>query len=357
MKYKQSTFGSSEVMQIVVFTLVAVLGPLIVFPHTFGMTLSFSFSTLLILEALYYVIVFSVFNSGVGLKATLLGAFMAGLYRFILAALFGFMIFAPGGVVLGDAMREGFYGYWPGYLTFILCSPFVVMSFVKWLIDRLDNAAEDENVASMHSSMQDSAPAMMASDLTFTSGEQTSAGTDAGTDAMGSNARSSLGQGVPQEGEFAFGADSDRERNAPGAVSYSGNGFERAVNYLAEDASVKVAAIVDLDGLEVASFSRTGFVSEDWSPFALSLVEENSWILERFQQSGPHRVELHYNDLRVECRLVGRLILFVVSEIHDDDLLGVRVSQASDIIGKYISARYSETLFVGMEGNNVRSSE
>ncbi len=351
MKYKQITFGSSEVMQIVVFTLVAVLGPLLFYPHTFGVTLSFSFTTLLILETLYYVIVFSVFNSGVGLKATLLGAVLAGLYRFSLAALFGLMIFAPGGVAFGDAMREGFYGYWPGFVTFVLCSPFVLLSFVKWVVERLDGGASEQ----MYSASRGAASVIQGHSIDSPSVKEEHSISDSA--AYLPHTQGGAGEVSGQDEEFAFGADVDRQRSAPGAVSYSGNGFERAVNYLAEDASVRVATVIDLDGLEVASFSRGGFLSESWSPFALSLIEENTWILGRHHQSGPHRVELHYDDLRVECRLVGRLILFVVSEIHDDDLLGVRVSQASDIIGKYISARYGEELFAGMEGNNVRSAE
>ena len=361
MKQKQVTFGSSEVLQIVVFTLVAVLGPLLIYPRTFGVALSFSFSTLLILEALYYVIVFSVFNSGVGLKATLLGAVFATLYRFTLATLFGLMIFAPGGVVLGDAIREGFHGYWPGYMTFILSSPFVMMSFVKWLIDRLDGSSTEISYEGIGRGAS-------ASSLTSAEVSGISASTPlsetGGVPYLPHTERNEQQQAQQQgaeygldEDSFAFGADVDRTRNAPGAVSYSGNGFERAVNYLGEDATVKVAAVVDLDGLEVASFERDGFSSASWSPFALSLVEENAWILERHQQSGPKRVELHYDELRVECRLIGRFILFAASERHDDDLLGVRMSQASDIVGKYISARYSEELFAGMEGNNVRSVE
>ncbi len=353
MKSKQITFGSSEVMQIVVFTLVVVLGPLLFYPHTFGAELSFTFSTLLILELLYYVIVFSVFNSGVGLKATLLGAVLATLYRFTLATLFGLMVFAPGGVEIGFAMRQGFHVYLPGFATFVLCSPFVMLSFVKWLIERLDGDDTEE----VFSESLEAKAAVVSSSPSFSETAPSSDSTVGGAVPYLPHTQNANASEEAQEEEFAFGADADRQRNSPGAVSYSGNGFERAVNYLAEDASVRVAAVVDLDGLEVASFSRGGFETQSWSPFALSLVEENTWVLERFQQTGPHRVILHYNELRVECRLVGRLILFVVSEVHDDDLLGVRVSQASDIISKYISARYSETLFAGMEGSNVRSAE
>ncbi|MFQ5607106.1 MAG: hypothetical protein ACE5GA_04100 [Candidatus Zixiibacteriota bacterium] len=156
---------------------------------------------------------------------------------------------------------------------------------------------------------------------------------------------------TPDTSEFAFGAAESRDNLA------DASGFERAVEYLGMNSAVRVAAVVDFDGLEVASLGRAGYEPDRWSPFALSMFDNNSVIFSSYGKDVPQKVELLFDDLRVECRLIGHLFLLIVAERHDDELLGVRVNQACEMIEKYTSERYSPELFASMEGTDVPSPE
>ncbi len=339
MRGRQEKFGSRDVLQLTVFSLVVVLGPLLLYPRDFSVSFEIGLGALVILEALYYSVVLTFLNSGSGLMATLLGAAISLAYRFFLALLFGVMVYAPGGVSFQTAFFEGLHGYWPAFCVFALSSPFVMLSLVKHIIDRLDDA-EETPVGARKTPAQ---PRV---------GE--APGGAAGLSAAPYFPHTQEGQAdaaSTDPAEYSFGADASREQ--PGGAS----GFERAVGYLGMNAAVRVAAVVDFDGLEVAAISRAGFVSQAWSPFALPMFDNNSEIFSHYGKDVPQKVELFYDDLRIECRLIGAFFLLIVAERHDDELLGVRVNQATEIIEKYISERYSPELFVNMEGNDVRSPE
>lgn len=339
MRGRQEKFGSRDVLQLTVFSLVVVLGPLLLYPRDFGLSFEIGLGALVILETLYYSVVLTFLNSGSGLMATLLGAGISLAYRFFLALLFGVMVYAPGGVTFQTAFFEGLHGYWPAFCVFALSSPFVMLSLVKHVIDSLDDAEETPVGARTSPAQQraQSAPDEAANSSAAPYFPHTQEGQAEATSS--------------DPADFAFGADSNREALG------GGSGFERAVAYLGMNGAVRVAAVVDFDGLEVAAISRAGFVSQEWSPFALPMFDNNSEIFSHYGKDVPQKVELFYDDLRIECRLIGAFFLLVVAERQDDELLGVRVNQASEIIEKYISERYSQELFVNMEGNDVRSPE
>lgn len=347
MKTRQPEYGSREITQLVVFSLVVALGPLLLYPRTLGFELHLGMGLLFLLEAIYFSIVFSILNSGSGLGATVVGTLVAFGYRIALAAFFGLMIYLPGAESFSDGFWLGINGYWPAHLTFAITSPFVTLSFVQWLVDSLDTgdstsrpskgkAPRSERTAhspierpGMHSSTPGLKPAHSSSYQSplssFDVQEQSSA----------------------NAAEFAFGADESRSAHA------SANGFERAVRYLAEDGSVRVASIVDPEGLELASFSRMGFVSSAWSPLALTLFENNSRVFSRHGCNTPNHIDLVYNDCKIDGRAVGPFYLVVVSERREDDLLGVRLNQACEMMHKFIAARYNPEVIAGLEERHV----
>ncbi|MFQ5607105.1 MAG: hypothetical protein ACE5GA_04095 [Candidatus Zixiibacteriota bacterium] len=71
---RHDTFGSRDLLQLTVFSLVVVLGPLLLYPRTLDVSFEISLGSLALLEVLYYMIVLSFLNSGSGLVAMLLGA-------------------------------------------------------------------------------------------------------------------------------------------------------------------------------------------------------------------------------------------------------------------------------------------
>lgn len=344
MRGRQEKFGSRDVLQLTVFSLVVVLGPLLLYPRDFSVNFEIGLGALVILEALYYSVVLTFLNSGSGLMATLLGAVISLAYRFFLALLFGVMVYAPGGVSFQTAFIEGLQGYWPAVCVFALSSPFVMLSLVKHIIDSLDVAEETPVGGGARKTPAQSRVAAESAGASGATGLNNAPYFPHAQEGQ-ANAAST------DPAEYAFGADADREQ--PGGAS----GFERAVEYLGINSAVRVAAVVDFDGLELASISRMGFISQTWSPFALQMFENNSEIFSHYGKDTPQKVELFYDDLRVECRLIGSFFLLVVAERQDDELLGVRVNQASEMIRKYIAERYSPELFVNMEGSDVRSPE
>lgn len=356
MKSRQTSFGSRDFMQILVFTLVVILGPLLLYPHTLGVSFTIDLTTLIIVEAIYYVIVLSIMNSGSGLPATVVGAMISLVYRGLLSAAFGLMVSAPGSLSVSSSIWLGLNGYWLAYGVFIFCSPFVMLSVVRWIVDSLDTSSEQAPLRAGALDRQSSAissPSSSVSSPSFSGSRQApTVSPDSAPTSSGLMGHLPADQNAPTAPprEFAFGSADDRKDLA--ALS----GFERGVRYLGEDASVMVAAVVDPDGLELASFSRKGFDSGSWSPFAVSIQEENSWIFSQTEKNSPNSIEMRYDDLRIDCRQVGRFLLFVVAEIHDGDLLSIRVSQACEMISKYVTARYSHQAMADMEENYVRSS-
>lgn len=337
MRSRQEKFGSRDILQLIVFSLVVVLGPLLLYPRNFDLSPEIGLGALVILEALYYTVVLTFINSGSGLMATLLGVVISLVYRVFLAFLFGVMVYAPGGVTFQTAFLEGLYGYWPAFSVFALCSPFVMLSLVKHIIDSLDYTEES--------------PVGVAGVPSHPRAGVAGASSFANAPYFPHAQESQAAAPTADPSEFTFGADADREQLA------GASGFERAVEYLGMNAAVRVAAVVDFDGLEMASISRAGYVSQTWSPFALSMFDNNSEIFSRYGKETPQKIELFYDDLRIECRLIGAFFLIVVAERQADELLGVRVNQAGEMIEKYISERYSQELFANTEGKDVRSPE
>jgi hypothetical protein len=269
------------------------------------------------------------------------------------------MIFAPGAELWSLAFAQGVNGYWPAFGLFVLCSPFVTMSLVKWCVDRLDSQDASTSVSSSRSEMSsDASMSPMNAPVQPYLSRGSSSGSEPNLSTQIAAPKSAFEVGADHTdgdaSEFAFGADTEREQHD------RTNGFERGVRYLAEHAAVRVAAIVDSDGFQLAGFGRLGFAAEAWAPMALTIIENNSETLARFGAARPGRVELDYDNLRIDCRSVGMFYLLVVSERHADDLLGVRVSQACEMINKYVSVRYSEkvmnSLTAKMEEQDVRSA-
>ncbi|HSG99230.1 MAG TPA: hypothetical protein VLB27_04220 [candidate division Zixibacteria bacterium] len=336
MRARESSFGTRDVMQLVVFSLIVVVGPLLVYPRTFDVDLTVTWPSLFLAEFAYYLIVSALLNTGSGAGAAALGALVSFGYRICLAALFGLMIFAPGAAELGEAIGEGVYKFWPAFALFILSAPFVTVSLVRTMIERM--AAESQ------AAPQFTAPREpVAVERPVRSEARKSVYT--ATLVTGSEPR----EAAPPV-EYAFGEAENT--GAPASL----NGFERGVRYLAEDGSVRVAAVVDPNGLQLASTSRMGFIAEAWSPLAVTMMSENASVFARHGRQRPLQLEALYDDLKIDCRAIGPFLLMVVAERHADDLLGVRISQASDMIAKYISTRYSPAALASMEVNDVRNA-
>jgi predicted regulator of Ras-like GTPase activity (Roadblock/LC7/MglB family) len=147
------------------------------------------------------------------------------------------------------------------------------------------------------------------------------------------------------------------KRHASRSTASSGvkepSGFEKAVNYIGEHGSVKVAAVVDLEGLLLANFCRGGVEADEWSPYAPVFFAQNEIVLERTDMAAPEKIDIILSDHRLTIARDSSFYLMVLAERQADDLLGIRITQAMEMIRKYIGERYSEDILVNAESIHV----
>ncbi|MCX6827018.1 MAG: hypothetical protein NTV06_07120 [candidate division Zixibacteria bacterium] len=120
------------------------------------------------------------------------------------------------------------------------------------------------------------------------------------------------------------------------------NGFERAVRYLGEHHAVLIAATVDREGLLLSSFKRNNFEPKKWAPLSLLFQQANEKILRRNEEGGPDRLELSFGKMKLVIVKVSQFNLLILSNREEDDLLGIRILHAVDMIRKYASERYGQ---------------
>lgn len=330
------------------FTMVAAVVPLLIYPGDFGIKFTVGAVALFITEVVYYMAIVFSFNSSSGLQVAFVGAAVTFLYRLSLGAVFGLMVFALGELSFDESLTMGLTSYLPAVVLHSLAAPFVMLGVVRALIEKLEGDQDfivrpDLTDAVSHVNKFSSAQ----------SGRPTQ------------NMSPVLDDGNPP----ALSPLADFERNANAPLSerepkkelllhdrLNANGFERAVNYLGEMGPVLIAAVTDREGLELASFTRRGFTSWSWSPLTMELIQENINIFSRHGRSALEGVKLDFDDVRIVARRINNFDLLVVAERHEDDLLGLRVNQACEMIQKYVTNRYDNKLFVNTEESDVRSA-
>ncbi|MCH9032509.1 MAG: hypothetical protein IIB00_09670 [candidate division Zixibacteria bacterium] len=345
---RKSTVSANDTRQVMFITLVAAVVPLLFFPGNLGITFTVGAVALFLTEVLYYMAVVFAFNSSSGLQVAFVGAAVTFLYRLALGAVFGLMVFALGGLSLDESLTMGLTSYLPAVLLHSLAAPFVMLGVVKTLIEKLEG---DQDF-------------IVRPDLTgavspvnnFTS-SQPGRPTPEMAQGLGAESPSTMAPRV----DFERTTDLSALEGEPRTESLlhdriNANGFERAVNYLGEMAPVLIAAVTDREGLELASFTRRGFTSWSWSPLTMGLIEENINIFSRHGRSALDGVKLDFEDVRIVARRIGNFDLLIVAERHEEDLLGLRVNQACEMIEKYVSNRYDNKLFVNTEESDVRSA-
>jgi hypothetical protein len=142
------------------------------------------------------------------------------------------------------------------------------------------------------------------------------------------------------------------------SVAHEVDGFDRAVRYLGEHHAVLLAAVVDSEGLTMGSFKRDGYDPDQWAPYSLLFRSANEELLERHSQ-GEHNItqlDLTFGPFRLVVVNLENFNLLVLFNHDEDDLLGIRINQAADLIRKYTSERYGSLLSSGTEERYVSST-
>lgn len=311
--------------RVLLFSLVALIIPMIAFPTNFGMQLAKGSLIHALFELVYYgFITFAVYRRNVLLELVQFAGICL-VYRLALGALFGILISAMYSMGLMVSITLGMSSYLPAILLQIGLAPFILRPVAKKFFDEPRVIPEIPGAATL------------------------AAAPDQGLTSIAVSKERGVYRQTPSPAlrhEPEAYADT-RQRETGDGLTRSGagdqSGFERAVRYIGEDGSVQMAVVVDSEGLLVANFCRGDVDPDTWGPLALLLVESNLQVLARGNLGDPVKIDMLLQERRVVVALASDYYLMAVSERHQDDMLPIRVNQAQDIINKYVSERYGVT--------------
>ncbi len=302
--------------QIILFSMLLVVVPMVVFPERFGLGLARTSLIYLLYEAVFYGVVCYLFSRTATLLQLAQSAGLCLIYRMAAGALFGFTISAMYSMDLGVSLSLGMTGYLPTVFLQIAATPFVLRPVVK----QLASAPRQRYVAPPKEEIADSG---------HTGGAAIAVSTKRGVSQTDSP--------VPAE----IKADTELHVVTPPETNVTGgNGFERATRYIGEDASVQVAAVVDFEGLLLGHFQRGDAVAEDWAPYTLLVREANRGVLHRAGWGEPESITLALADRRVVVAYEKTFCLLVVADSQMDDFVKIRIRQGLEIVRKYVAERY-----------------
>ncbi|MDD4050852.1 MAG: hypothetical protein PHR28_02980 [candidate division Zixibacteria bacterium] len=308
---------------ILLFSLILVVVPMVVFPNRLGLGLGGGSAVNLLYEMIFYGIVLFLFRRETTLAALVVGIALTLVYRLALGAVFGLALVAMYDLGLSIALSLGMTKYMPAILLHVACAPFVLRPVYLGLAARLAPGRRERAV------------------------------------------RQTVYPTIVEDVEMKVSTAPIREtasattRPEPAFPGTPGdeNVFDRAVGYLGESSAVRLALLVDQDGLPLARFIRGKEDVDAWAPLAAMMLSGNRELLGRVDsKDNPDRVDIGTGSLRLLVRRIDRVILMVAAEPNVDETIHIRIAQAADMIRKYMSERYSPAVFARVEGRYVSNS-
>ncbi len=324
------------VRQILLLSLLVLIAPMILFPDRLGMGLAGTSLINTVYELVYYVaVIFFFFRRASILKI----AQMAGLclvYRLALGTGFGLLIAPMYSLSLTVSLTLGLASYLPAILLHIAAAPFIIKPIAGQLVWE----------AKRRRLTVDEAPPFEVPEhdrgvVTVSTGQAISRPVSTHVPGPEDNL---LRQS--RFGDHPSGAEPD-----------GGNGFDRAVKYIGEDGSVRLAVVVDDEGLLLGQFRRGKVEAEDWAPFSLFFCDANRAVLQRAGWGSPEKIDLLVRDTRIVVCRRESWTLMVIAQRHADASLSIRVNRGLEIIRKHIARRYGQKLPEKMENMYVSSAQ
>lgn len=305
---------------------VLIVIPMVIFPAKLGTELSSGSFVYAIFEILYYGIIFFILRPASNLFQLFQGASFTFLCRIVIGSVFGLLVSVMYDVGFTAALTLGVSKYLPAIILHVAFAPIITKPLYYAI---LGEASGDElyRDKKRRAALQSQTAPTATSQI-----------------IVKPNAV------IPRE-------VSAEEPQATVMVEKGADGFARAVKYIGEHHSVKLATVVDYEGLTMSSFSRNDVDVEEWAPLALLFNEANTKVLNRFSDvTGPERLDITFGQDRLYAIKVSQFTLLVLSDREDDDLLGIRLAQGSDIISKYVSERYDKLMSANPEEKYVSST-
>ncbi len=312
---------------ILLLSLVLVAVPMVLFPHRLGISFSGGSALFLLYEMIFYGVVLYAFRRDARLSTLMVGAALTLVYRLVLGAAFGVTIIIMYSLDSSIAFSLGMAKYMPGIILQVLAAPFVLRPVYLGMAASLSPVSEPHYRRGARREVIGEASAVTTPSL--------------------------------RENLISPAAPAGRSETAsPNTPAGSDdNQFDRAMAYLGESGAVRMALLVDLEGLPLARFNRSPEEPEDWAPYALVSLERNcNFAAWNGQQELPERVDVGFRSQRLLIRRIDRLILMLVTEPNVDETIHIRIAQAADMIRKYMNERYSPAIFARVEGRYVSHS-
>jgi predicted regulator of Ras-like GTPase activity (Roadblock/LC7/MglB family) len=283
------------------------------------------------LEIIFYGTVFYFIRPRSSLLQLLAGAGLTFLYRIMLGTVFGTLIAILYKMDFSVSLTLGVSKYLPAIFLHIIVAPFIMRPFFLAI-------ASDQETKGRRPFREDRA---------FTPAQEEGRVAQPFRPQVDEQAPVSA---TPVEDKILTGADKI-------IVSHDTNGFERAVKYLGEHRAVLLATVVDYEGLVLASFNRHIADPNLWSAYSLVFQQINKNLLDKNGKDHTiNNIDLTFDTDRLTIMKVENFNLLVLSNNEEDKLLGIRITQAADIIRKYTSERYGKLLSKDTEEQQYVSS-
>ncbi len=117
--------------------------------------------------------------------------------------------------------------------------------------------------------------------------------------------------------------------------------FDDAVSHVGSYTGVRMCWVVDSEGLPLAFWQRQDYTGavEFWAPMSVELVEFNRRLLSVGGEVLPQHVETRFEAGRLMLQAAGEYWIGVLTDRDADDLVGVRLTQAKDMVLKHLQER------------------
>ncbi|MEZ5358743.1 MAG: hypothetical protein R3F48_07895 [Candidatus Zixiibacteriota bacterium] len=321
---------------ILLASLVLVIIPMVIFPDLLGLPLLTASTIYMLYEVVFYGVVLYFFNREVSLLTLLMGAALTLVYRLCLGAVFGATIMIMRDLNSSVSFSLAMARYLPGLLLHIAAAPFIMRPVYDSLVDNMGTSsrrrgrrpAREQIIISTETPAEDSSESFQ----------------QAMKPAMAHSDSAPL-------------ASTNFYHEGPTATGEEANVMEKAMHYIGESSSVKMALLVDDEGLTLARFNRSSEDYELWAPLALILEKDNRDIVNKYSRMGtPTKIDIATRQARLIFRRIDHVTLMVMADKTTDETIHIRIAQAVDMIRKYISERYSPALFARAEERYVSNS-
>lgn len=322
---------------ILLASLVLWIVPMVLFPERLGTPVLRASMLFVGLELVYYALVVLIFQRGLTSLQSAEAVLWSWIYRMGMGVVTGLLVAVLYSMGIRPALVLGSFGYLPGVFLQIAAAPFVLAP----LFAAMKDTRKTPRAASRPTLQRENRPAGM-------------------TSIAISRERGITSESMPltaaEPEPRRHGLASDMHGHT-GTAPAETNGFERATRYIGEHGSVFMAVVVDHEGLPLASFKRGNLNPEDWAPLSLLFLDANRRVLDRTRLGAPDKLDLTLKDKRLMVAREQQWSLLVLAERLSDDTLSIRVSQAMEMIRRYMAERYAVKQDTNAERIHVSSIE